>query len=473
MLEPARVGWPDRGRRAGCDFAIRWCARRSTGRRRRRSGGECIERWRRRPTRRSTRTGAHGTWPRRRPALTRMSPPSWSGPPDGRRREAGWPPRPRFWSGPATLTPAALAARTARAGGGAGRVRSGRARRRARSAGDRGDGRCRTTSNAAACSCCALRSRSPHRRGSDAPPLLLEAARELEAVDPALARATYLEALSAAMFTGRLARGGGVVEISEAALAGPPPPEPPRSVRSAPPGVGGPVHGRARGGRPDPEGGASCFPGRRLCCRRRRLVGSGSRAGSRFFSSTTRPGRCSRRGTSTSSGRAGALTALPFVLANRSSVYAFFGDLGAAAAYEEELRAATEATGIATVPYGALALAALRGHEAELTELIRTTVSDAQARGEGLALTITEFLSGTLYLGLGRYDAALTAVGQAERYLRGGRGDLGADRADRGGRPVRTASARGRGAAAGHGGDPRQRDRLGALDRGPVPRTAQ
>lgn len=49
------------------------------------------------------------------------------------------------------------------------------------------------------------------RRGSDAPPMLLQAARELEAVDPALARATYLEALSAAMFPGRLARGGGVV----------------------------------------------------------------------------------------------------------------------------------------------------------------------------------------------------------------------------------------------------------------------
>ena len=82
----------------------------------------------------------------------------------------------------------------------------------------------------------------------------------------------------------------------------------------------------------------------------------------------------------------------------------------------QELTAATEAIGIATVPYGALALAALRGHEAELTELIGTTVSDAQGRGEGLALTITEFVSGTLYLGLGRYDAALTAVGQAERY---------------------------------------------------------
>jgi tetratricopeptide (TPR) repeat protein len=66
------------------------------------------------------------------------------------------------------------------------------------------------------------------RRGSDATPLLLAAARELEAVDPSLARATYLEALSAATFAGRLAHGGGLVKVSEAALAGPPMPQAPR-----------------------------------------------------------------------------------------------------------------------------------------------------------------------------------------------------------------------------------------------------
>jgi DNA-binding CsgD family transcriptional regulator len=114
--------------------------------------------------------------------------------------------------------------------------------------------------------------------------------------------------------------------------------------------------------------------------------------------------------------QAGALTALPFVLTNRSSVYAFFGDLDAAEAYEEELMAATDATGIATVPYGALALAALRGREAEFSRLTETLVKDARARGEGLAVTITEFLGGTLYNGLSRYDAALAALGQPERY---------------------------------------------------------
>jgi tetratricopeptide (TPR) repeat protein len=53
------------------------------------------------------------------------------------------------------------------------------------------------------------------------------------------------------------------------------------------------------------------------------------------------------------------------------------------------------------------------GHDDRI-ELIQTSVSDAEARGEGLALTVTEMLSGTLYLGLGRYDAALGAVRQAE-----------------------------------------------------------
>ena len=76
----------------------------------------------------------------------------------------------------------------------------------------------------------------------------------------------------------------------------------------------------------------------------------------------------------------------------------------------------TEATGIAVPPYGRLSLAALRGREAEFSDLIRTTVRDAEARGEGLALTISEFLSGGLYNGLGRYDAALAAALPAERF---------------------------------------------------------
>ena len=65
-------------------------------------------------------------------------------------------------------------------------------------------------------------------RGSDAPPLLLKAARQFEPLDPRLARETYLDALAAATFAGRLALGGGMREVAEAARMAPPPPGPTR-----------------------------------------------------------------------------------------------------------------------------------------------------------------------------------------------------------------------------------------------------
>ena len=45
------------------------------------------------------------------------------------------------------------------------------------------------------------------KRGSDAPPLLLRAAKQLEPLDATLARETYLEALMAVQFAGELADG--------------------------------------------------------------------------------------------------------------------------------------------------------------------------------------------------------------------------------------------------------------------------
>ena len=64
-------------------------------------------------------------------------------------------------------------------------------------------------------------------RGSDAPPLLLKAARQFEPLDPRLARETYLDALAAAIYAGRLAlrrrdAGGRRGGAGRAAAAGPP-----------------------------------------------------------------------------------------------------------------------------------------------------------------------------------------------------------------------------------------------------------
>jgi DNA-binding CsgD family transcriptional regulator len=61
--------------------------------------------------------------------------------------------------------------------------------------------------------------------GSDAPTMLLEAARRLTPLSPILAYETYLDALSAAMFAGRLAvPGASVPDVALAAKAAPRPP---------------------------------------------------------------------------------------------------------------------------------------------------------------------------------------------------------------------------------------------------------
>ena len=62
--------------------------------------------------------------------------------------------------------------------------------------------------------------------GGDAPPLLLKAAKRLEPLDPGLARETYLSAWMAALFAGRLAGAGDLLEVCRAARALPPPAEP-------------------------------------------------------------------------------------------------------------------------------------------------------------------------------------------------------------------------------------------------------
>jgi DNA-binding CsgD family transcriptional regulator len=104
---------------------------------------------------------------------------------------------------------------------------------------------------------------------------------------------------------------------------------------------------------------------------------------------------------------------MPLVLSTLSYIHAISGELAAAEELLDEIKAATEATGIPSHRYVALWVAALRGREAELSELMDSTVSEAVARGEGFALAITEQVSAVLNNGLGRYDIALAAVRQA------------------------------------------------------------
>ena len=245
-------------------------------------------------------------------------------------------------------------------------------------------------------------------RGRDAPSLLLRAARELEAVDPNLARATYLEALSAARFAGPLG-GTTLVESSEAALAGPPLPESPR-----PPDLL--MQGLAT---LSTEGYATAAPILRkalsafrretdLPPREARWLSLACWAAVHLWDDETWT-LLTARGLEWARDT-GALTAMPLALSMVSYVHALSGELAAAESLLDEIRAATEATGIAAHPYVPLWVAALRGREAELAPLVESTVSEAVARGEGFALYVTEHVTAVLYNGLGRYDVAVAAL---------------------------------------------------------------
>ena len=253
------------------------------------------------------------------------------------------------------------------------------------------------------------------RRGSDATPRLVAVAQELEPVDPGLARATYLEALAAATFVGRLSRGVGAVDVSRAALAGPPMPPSAGPSDLLLQGLAVRFTAGYAAGAPLLKQALSAF--------QREAILPSEEARWLWFASWVALDLWDDASWTALSTRqldlvrqTGEVAALPFVLSNRSGVYAYLGDLRTAALLEEELSAAIEATGIAAVPYGRLSIAALRGDVAGFSELVRTVIAEAKERDEGLALTVTEFLSGTLYNGLGRYEDALAAVVPSERF---------------------------------------------------------
>jgi DNA-binding CsgD family transcriptional regulator/tetratricopeptide (TPR) repeat protein len=251
------------------------------------------------------------------------------------------------------------------------------------------------------------------RRGSDAPPLLLGAARELEAVDPVLARATYLEALSAAMFSGRLTRGPSVEEVSEAALAGPPPPQPPRR----PPDLL--LQGWAiRFTKGYPTGATilkqalSAFRCERgTPAEEVQWLSLACRTAADLWDDETWRLLSARQLEVVK--ETGAMTAMPTALSGVSHFLAISGELSRAESLLDEMRAAVDAIGMAVAPYPALWLAALRGRDAELSQLSENTARDAVARGEGLVLAITEHVSAILNNGLGRFPAAMAAVRDA------------------------------------------------------------
>jgi DNA-binding CsgD family transcriptional regulator len=249
------------------------------------------------------------------------------------------------------------------------------------------------------------------RRGSDAPPLLLKAARELEAVDPPLARATYLDALAAALFAGRLARGASALEVAQAVRDAPPSPEPSPAgdlllrglalLITDEPSVGAPVLKRALRALRDEDIGTEEGIRRHWLAP---LAAAFIWDYEAYDALTARQIRVARD--------IGAFSMLPLALATRVGFHLRAGELQAAAALGGESEAVARATYGRVVPYAPLVLAAFRGRDDEVERLIQTSTKDFMATGEGMGLTIVQWATAVLSNGSARYEDALGAAEQ-------------------------------------------------------------
>jgi DNA-binding CsgD family transcriptional regulator len=248
-------------------------------------------------------------------------------------------------------------------------------------------------------------------RGSNAPALLLQAARTLEPLDPRLARDTYLDAWSAALFAGQLATSGSLHEVSRAALdsrSG----EPQRPADVLLDGFAmALVEGRAASG-PVLERAARGFAGNDVSVEEVLRWGWLATAAAVMVWDYDTCVAVAARGVQLARD-SGALTVLVVAVNVLAQAVALGGDFDRAEALIAEAHAVRDATGAQVAPYGALVLAGLQGREPDASTLIDTTITEATAGGQGTAVQYAHWARSVILNGLGRYPEALAAAREA------------------------------------------------------------
>ncbi len=267
-------------------------------------------------------------------------------------------------------------------------------------------------------------------RGGDtgAPPVseaasqLLDAAKRLENLDDDLARETYLEALAAAMYAGRLGEPGVLASVAEAALAAVNRvPTPHRAIDLLLSGMANRITGGMSAGSDllrtalelmctqaqQNDGQALRWMSLGLAIVQESAVGElwDDAIYRQLATDVVRQAR-----------DAGALAVLPPALAYRAGVHVLAGEFATAATLIEEAASITAATGYTPLRYHSLALAAWRGIPADADGVIEAAAADGTARGEGRVLGVTGYLSAVLYNGLGRYEEAFAAAREGCEY---------------------------------------------------------
>jgi len=281
-------------------------------------------------------------------------------------------------------------------------------------------------------------------RGNDAPPLLLKAAKRLEPLDVTLARETYLEAFSAAIFAGHLATGVGLREVAAAARRAPPSSRPPGPADLLLDGLALLVTEGHAAGVPVLKRALAAFRGESVSTEEElRWLWHACRVAMKlwddesWFVLSTRAVHLARE--------AGTLTVLPQALNLHAGIHIFAGEFATAEALRDEEREVSAAIGLPDVAYTRMILAGWQGRQAETPQMIADSKRDAIARGEGRTIGAADYAAAVLYNGLGRHADALAAAHRfseqpeelvfstwglfelIEAATRGGRSDLAAD----------------------------------------------
>jgi DNA-binding CsgD family transcriptional regulator len=248
---------------------------------------------------------------------------------------------------------------------------------------------------------------------------LLDAARGLEGLDDDLARETYLESLTAAMYAGRLGEPGLLTEVAAAGLA----------AVSGLVQLERPVDLLLRGMATRVVDGPGAGSDDLRAALELWNAHAQQHAGQwlywpfpiaqesaahelwddevleRIATDTVRRAR-----------EAGALAALPPALGYRAGVHFYRGEFDSATRLIEESKTITASMGYAPVRYHTLMLAAWRGALTEAEDIIAAAATDGAARGEGRLLGLSGFSTAILYNGLGRYDEALAEARRCCEY---------------------------------------------------------
>jgi DNA-binding CsgD family transcriptional regulator len=257
------------------------------------------------------------------------------------------------------------------------------------------------------------------KRGNDAPPMLLDAAKRFEPLDVVSARDTYVEAFGAAIFAGRESRDGGLRGAADAARTVSSGPQPPRPLDLLLDGLIQRFTGSFEDAVPALTQALRAFAGVEIRGDEVRWLWTSCPVmpeplAPELWDDETWHELASR---AVSLARdAGALAVLPFALTYRACVHLHAGEFAEASALIQEADAISVAIGNAPLTGPSLLLLAWRGQDAAVVQATGPILQDATARGEGRAIGLASYAKAVLNNGLGRYEDALAAAERACAY---------------------------------------------------------